>query len=113
MPLFTHLPRAKVLGSSVSGTRGSRKPAASGYPVLGNSVGTKRAGTSAHPGPFEAYLSSVYFLPVVKLQILSKASGLPALSLTPLAPPFTVTLYFVLAANGEDGFNVTLLAVVS
>ena len=60
-----------------------------------------------------AELPLIYLLPVVKDQTLLEARGLPALSLAPLVPPFTVAVYLVFAASDDDGFSVTLFVVAS
>ena len=45
---------------------------------------------------------------VVKLQMTSVASGVPAVSFTPVAPPFTVAVYVLLGANDALGVRVAV-----
>jgi hypothetical protein len=50
---------------------------------------------------------------VVKVQILSDASALPAASFTPVEPLLIVAVYGVPAARSAVGFNVATLVVLS
>src|SRR5215207_6857178 len=51
-------------------------------------------------------------LPVVNDQEKSEASGLPARSFTPVAPPFIFAVYLVFASNFEEGVSVTEVEVL-
>src|SRR5215212_5088129 len=54
-------------------------------------------------------VAATYLNPVVKVQAVSLAKGLPARSLAPLAPPLIVAVYFVDAPRFLEGSNVTVL----
>src|SRR5215207_9852860 len=77
LPLFTRLPRRVLLGTRASGIYDSRK-------LRGHK---KSRGL---PPPALLMPLFIYLLPVVKDQTLSETRELPALSLAPLVPPFTL-----------------------
>ena len=74
----------------------------------------KEEGRGLHSGPghLASSLDLFYMLPVVNDQEKSEASGLPATSVTPVAPPLIFAVYLVFASNFVEGMSVTEVGLV-